>query len=379
MRIGINALFLLPGKVGGSEVHLRNLVKWLGKVKAHEFYIFINKESEGIFEELAPSFNVVACGVRGESRPMRILYEQFVLPHKVKKLGLDALVSAGMTAPFFVPASSFLLIHDLQHMNMPQNFGRLYLLFLRFFIYMSSVRSDAILTISNKVKKDIVGYYGIPEKDISVIYHGVDKDSFHARSDEEVRAIRAKYGLPPSFVLYIASSLPHKNYERLLDAFRILKAGRKELKLVLIGARDYGHEVIKKKIEELGLTGDVVFLGWLPFEDIPVIYSAAALFVFPSLHEGFGMPVLEAMACGVPVVCSDIEPLDEVAGGAARFVDPKDSGSIAAGMRDVLEDRALRERLVKDGFERAAAFSWEKTAADTLRAVTGWAGKGASH
>ena len=129
---------------------------------------------------------------------------------------------------------------------------------------------------------------------------------------QELDAVRKKYSLPASFALYIASSLPHKNYERLLQAFKIVKASHKDLKLVLIGARDYGHDVIKKKIEELGLEGEVVFLGWLPFEDIPVIYSAADLFVFPSLHEGFGIPVLEAMACGVPVVCSDIEPLDEV-------------------------------------------------------------------
>ena len=379
MRIGINALYLLPGKVGGSEVHLRNLVKWLGRNRAHEFYIFINRESAGIFEEIAPSFNVVPCGINAESRPLRILYEQVVLPYKVKKMGIDALVSAGMTAPFFVPAVSFLIIHDLQHINMPQNFGRMYLLFLRFFIYMSSIRSDAILTISNKVKRDIVKNYGIPGEDISVIYHGVDKGAFRAMGAQEIDAIRKKYGLPASFALYIASSLPHKNYERLLEAFKIVKASHKELKLVLIGARDYGHDIIKNKIEELGLAGEVVFLGWLPFEDIPVIYSAAGLFVFPSLHEGFGIPVLEAMACGVPVVCSDIEPLDEVAGGAARFVDPLSAESIAKGMTDVLSDRGLRDRLVKDGFERAAMFSWEKTAADTLKAIAARTVKGARH
>ncbi len=378
MRIGINALFMLPGKVGGSEAHLRSLVKWLARRKEHDFYIFINRESEGIFESLAPAFNVVRCGVAAASRPMRILYEQFALPFKVRRLGLDALLSPGMTAPFFVPATSVLVIHDLQHMNMPQNFEKLYLRFLRFFIYMSSVRSDAIITISNKVKRDIERYYRIPGSAISVVYHGVDRASFHERSEEEVMAIKAKYGLPASFVLYIASSLPHKNYERLLEAFRQLRGSRKELKLVLIGARDYGHEAIKKKIGELGLTDDVVFLGWLPFEDIPVVYSAAALFIFPSLHEGFGMPLLEAMAAGVPVVCSNIEPLDEVAGHAARYVDPLDAGSIAEGMADVLDNRELRGRLVKDGLARAASFTWERAAEETLNAIVAASG-GAAH
>jgi len=375
LRIGVNALYLLPGKVGGSEVHLRNLVKWLGKDRTHEYYIFVNRESAGVFEEIAPSFKVVPCALSAESRPARILYEQFVLPFKVRKLRLDALVSAGMTAPFFVPAASVLIIHDLQHVNMPQNFGRLYLVFLRFFIYMSSIRSDAIITISNKVKKDIVRYYGIPDGQISVVYHGVDRGLFYARGSDEVGAARKKYGLPASFVLYLASSLPHKNYERLLEAFSIVNKKRPGLKLVLIGARDYGHEAIRKKIDGLGLAGDVVFLGWLPFEDIPAIYSAADVFVFPSLHEGFGMPVLEAMACGVPVVCSGIEPLDEVAGEAARFVDPLSSQSIAEGVSEVLTDRALRGRLVEKGFERAASFTWEKTAAATLRAVSETTGK----
>lgn len=370
MRIGVNALYLIPGKVGGSEVHLRNLVRWLGKDRVHEYYIFVNRESAGIFEEIAPSFKVVPCAVSAESRPRRILYEQFVLPFKVRRLGLDALVSAGMTAPFFVPTASFLIIHDLQHINMPQNFGRLYLVFLRFFIYMSSVRSDAIITISNKVKKDIVRYYGIPGDEISVVYHGVDRDLFYARDAQEVGAARKKYGLPASFVLYIASSLPHKNYERLLEAFSIVKKKQAGLKLVLIGARDYGREAIRKKIDELSLSNDVVFLGWLPFEDIPAIYSAADVFVFPSLHEGFGIPVLEAMACGVPVVCSGIEPLDEVAGDAAMLVDPYDSSSIAGGIGEVLEDREIRGRLVEKGLERASAFTWEKTAAATLKAVS---------
>lgn len=370
MRIGVNALYLLPGKVGGSEVHLRNLVRWLGKDRVHEYYIFVNRESAGIFEEIAPSFKVVPCALSAESRPARILYEQFVLPFRVRKLRLDALVSAGMTAPFFVPAASFLIIHDLQHMNMPQNFGRLYLVFLRFFIYMSSVRSDAIITISKKVKKDIVRYYGIPGEDISVVYHGVDREVFYARGAHEVGAARKKYGLPASFVLYLASSLPHKNYERLLEAFGIVKKKRPGLKLVLIGARDYGHEAIRKKIGELGLTEAVVFLGWLPFEDIPAIYSAADAFVFPSLHEGFGMPVLEAMACGVPVVCSGIEPLDEVAGDAARFIDPHDSASMAEGIVEVLSDERVRRRLVEKGLERASSFTWEKTAAATLAAIS---------
>lgn len=377
MRIGVNALYLLPGKVGGSEIYVRNLVKWLPKAgRGNEFVVYANRESEGVFEEVPGRVRVVRCSVSASNRPARILYEQTVLPILAAKDRLDALISAGMTGPFVSTVPSFTMIYDLQHVNQPQNFGRVYLSFLRSIIYMSAKRSLALLTLSEKSKRDILKHYNIRPDRVDVTYLASDKASFSKKGPEEISDIRKKYNLPASFVLYIASSLPHKNYERLLEAFKIVKEGRKELKLVLIGARDYGHEAIKKKIAGLGLTDDVVFLGWLPFEDIPVIYSAADLFVFPSLHEGFGIPILEAMACGVPVVCSDIEPLDEVAGNAARMVDPKEVSSIAEGMVDVLNDKALREKLVKAGVKRAASFSWEKTAKDTMKAISAHINKG---
>lgn len=377
MRIGVNALYLLPGKVGGSEIYVRNLVKWLPRAgQGDEFVVYANMESDGVFEEAAGKVRVVRCRVRASNRPARILYEQTVLPYLASRDRLDALISAGMTGPFVSTVPSFTMIYDLQHINEPQNFGRLYLPFLRSIIYMSAKRADAVLTLSEKSKRDILKHYGLASDRVAVTYLASDRASFSRKGADETARVRKAYSLPASFVLYIASSLPHKNYERLLEAFKAVKARKPGLKLVLIGARDYGHDAIKRKIAGLGLAEDVVFLGWLPFEDIPAIYSAASLFVFPSLHEGFGIPVLEAMACGVPVVCSGIEPLDEVAGDAARMVDPKDAGSIAEGMLDVLTDRALRARLIEAGLRRAASFSWEKTAKDTLKAIYAHTGRG---
>ncbi|HBG46743.1 MAG TPA: hypothetical protein DDW94_07110 [Deltaproteobacteria bacterium] len=365
MRIGINALYLLPGRVGGSEIYLRNLVKWLPRVAPeNEFLLYVNKESEGVLG--AEGVRVVACNVRAESRPMRILYEQTVLPVLAMRHRLDALLSAGMTAPFFCPVHSVLMVYDMQHINEPQNFNRWYLLFLKSIIGLSAKRSKAVLTLSGKSKQDILEFYGLSPGKVAVTYLAADRSVFYRRADPEVAALRNKYGLPQEFVLYIASSLPHKNYERLLSAFAEVKRVRPELKLVLIGARDYGREAIKAKIASLGLEEGVLFLGWLPFEDIPGIYSAASLFVFPSLHEGFGIPVLEAFASGVPVVCSGIGPLDEVAGDAALFVDPLSVESIVGGMLKVLGDSRLRESLIAKGLKRALDFSWERTASETL-------------
>ena len=367
MKIGINALYLIPGKVGGSETYIRNLAKWLVKGgRDNEYFIFINQESQGIFEQLAPGMNVVLCPINAVNRPVRILLEQLILPFQARRYDLDILLSAGMTAPFYCPVTSILVIYDLQHINQPKNFSKIYLMFLRAIIYLSAKSTDGVITISQKVREDIVKYYKIPSEKIAVTYLAIDHNTFLPGDKEDIAQVREKYNLPERFILYPASSLPHKNHERLFQAFQIIKKRVKDIKLVLIGARDKGYDVISEKINRLGLQDDVVFLGWLPFEDIPLIYCLSEVFVFPSLHEGFGIPILEAMGCGVPVVCSGIEPIKEVAGYAAVFVDPYDPVSIAEGVLSALEDDLLRKRLIAEGFKRAKEFTWENTALGTL-------------
>ena len=376
MRIGINALYLLPGRVGGTEVYIRNLVKWLLKIDAeNEYFIFINKESAGIFEEFSPRLNIVMCPIHAQRRPVRVLWEQIALPMQIKKRNIDLLLSAGMTAPFLCPARSVLVLYDLQHVNQPWNFPKVFLFFLKALIYLSAKTSDSIITISEKVKGDIVKHYGIPPERVHAIHIGIDTGSFFIRKPAELKPVIDKYRLPSRFILYPAASLPHKNHERLLEAFKTVKKEEKTLKLLLTGARDYGHENIERKIKELDLKDDVIFLGWLPHEDMPAIYCASTLLIFPSLHEGFGMPVIEAFASGVPVVCSDIEPLKEIAEGAALFIDPYNPESIAEGILKVLNDGKLRQELIKNGLERAKNFRWEVLAEKTLSVLNSSSGR----
>ncbi len=367
MRIGINALYLIPGHVGGTEIHIRNLVKGLSDLDdKNEYFIFINKESQGFFDEIAPRMKVVCSPFRASHRPVRILWEQFILPLQVIYHRLDVLFSTGNTAPFLCPVRSVLTLHDLQHENYPENFSRLQLFFLKTIIRVSAKRAKRILTLSEKVRSDIIKHYKVPEDRISIVYHGVNNEAFYRRERADKEKIKEKYSLPERFVLYLASSLPHKNYMRLLIAFKEVVAEYPDLCLVLIGTREYGSPEIVKKIAELNLEENVIMLGWLPYEDIPLIYSASSLLVFPSLHEGFGLPVIEAMASGVPVVCSDIEPLIEIAGGAAELVDPFSEEAIALGIKKVLQDSELRSILIQKGLKRAQDFTWEKTAMKTL-------------
>ena len=379
MHIGINALYLLPGKVGGAETYTRNLVKWLLAVDPHNTYsIFINEESAGIFEALAPGIAVVPCPIKATRRPVRILWEQCVLPFQVRSRKIDVLLSTGLTSPVICPATSVLVIYDLQHENQPQNFSKVYLQFLKSIIRASAKSADAILTISNHVKNDVTKYYHIRPEQIEVTYLGVDRELFKADRAPLTREMREKYRLPDRYLLYAAASLPHKNHARLFAALKHAKKQIPALKLVLIGARDKGEDTLAKEIRRLGLEEDVVLLGWIPFEDVPSIYQGCEAFVFPTLHEGFGLPVIEAMACGVPVICSHIEPLIEVAGDAALFVDSLDSEAIGKAIVSLLNDPSARAVLVQKGYQRAREFTWEATARKTLSFIESVAGGAAA-
>lgn len=371
MIIGINALYLLPGKVGGSETYLRNLVRWLADIdRTNSYVIFINRESEGSIEAPAPNFHIVLCPFRAANRPLRILWEQGVLPRHIKRYKIDVLLSAGMTAPVRCPAASVLMLFDLQHVNQPGNFPWYYLPFLRAIIYASARSADGVLTISHQVRNDIVRFYHLPPGRIEVTHLAVDHAVFSPKGSPDAETVKARYGLPDRFILYAASSLPHKNHERLFQAFRRIREQAPDMKLVLIGARDKGERELVRIIDSLGLEQAVILLGWIPFEDVPSVYRACEAFVFPTLHEGFGLPVIEAMACGVPVVCSRIEPLLEVAGDAALFVDPLSPGEIAAAVIKVVTDQPERQRLVSAGLMRAGMFTWEATAKKTLAFLT---------
>lgn len=365
MKIGINALYLLPGMVGGSETYIRNLVANLARLdRDNEYILFVNRESEGIFRE-SPGVTIVPCPVRAGNRPARILWEQFILPFQVRKRGIKVLLSAGMTAPFCCPAKSLLVVFDLQHVNQPQNFSAFHLFFLRTIIYWSAKSADRIITISSHVKNDITKHYRIRPDAVTVTHLGVDHATYFPGSDDTA-GVKKKYSLPEHYLLYAAALLPHKNHERLLRAFREIKKELPERKLVFTGAWEKGFDKMAAVISELGLKDDVMMLGWVTLEDIPLIYRGAELFVYPTLHEGFGLPILEAMASGVPVVCSRIEPLTEVAGDAALFVDPHDHSDIARGILTVLREAFLRTKLIEKGLRRSGEFTWEKTARQTL-------------
>ncbi|OGP55703.1 MAG: hypothetical protein A2Y65_03055 [Deltaproteobacteria bacterium RBG_13_52_11] len=221
-------------------------------------------------------------------------------------------------------------------------------------------RADRIIVISDYIKKEGVNL-GLPEEKLRTIHLGCDREVFKTYPPQDLQSIRKKYGLPPHFMLFVGSIEPRKNLVNMIRAYVSLDKGiRKDIKLVLAGFKGWQHKEIMELLKKV--KSDVVYLGYLPDTELGKLYNLATLFIYPSIYEGFGLPPLEAMACGCPVVVSNAASLPEVCGDAAQYVDPHDVNSIAGGIAKGLSDETLRRSLIARGLERAKLFSWEHAA-----------------
>ncbi|MCS7287390.1 MAG: glycosyltransferase family 1 protein [Anaerolineae bacterium] len=278
--------------------------------------------------------------------------------------GVDLFHATEHLLPRFSRIKTVFTLHDLIFLFHPETHKPMNRWFLTLMMPRFLRAADAVITVSECTKKDAMRFYNIPEEKITVIYEGVSP-RFHPVSSEIVGAVRLKYGLPERFILYVGTIEPRKNLIALLEALHYLLTTY-HLQLVIVGKKGWLYEGFFRRLRELGLEERVHFTGYVPDEDLPALYSAADLFVFPSLYEGFGLPVLEAMACGVPVICSNTSSLPEVAGDAALLVDPTDVQALAKAIERALTDETLRAMLRAKGLERARMFTWEKTAQKTL-------------
>ncbi len=237
------------------------------------------------------------------------------------------------------------------------------------YIYPSLKKADKLIAISEFTKSELIKHLRIPEDKIAVVYMGIDHREYRPMPSND--EIVNKYKLPEDMkiILCVGAEIPRKNLSTLIEAFGKLKKDYEGVKLVKVGnpQASGAREKLMKSINKLGLEKEVIFTDFVTEEDLPQIYNAADLYVYPSFYEGFGLPVLEAMACGVPVITSNASSLPEVAGDAAITVDPHDANTLAKAMYDVLTNDQLRENLMKKGLERAKLFSWEKTAKETLK------------
>jgi glycosyltransferase involved in cell wall biosynthesis len=355
-RIGVNALYLIPGGVGGTEIYLRELLAALAVVDTtNEYLIFTNQETGSDLVPRQANFLWKPQAVRANSRPARILWEQIVLPLEAGRYRLDVLFNPGFTAPLLAPCPCVTTFHDLQHKRHPEHFRWFDLPFWRFLLWAAAHRSRRIIAVSEATRADLLRFYRLPPERIAVVPHGVNPEFFgldRARSED--------------YLLCVSTLHPHKNLERLIRAY---SRGKRNRKLVLAGMRGFQTEVIERLVRDSGVSDSVRLTGWVPRDELLRLYEQAFAFVYPSTFEGFGIPVLEALAAGIPVACSSIPPLHEVAGEAALFFDPVDEDSIGEALDRISTDDVLRARLATAGPERARRFTWQRSAELTLQTI----------
>jgi glycosyltransferase involved in cell wall biosynthesis len=265
-------------------------------------------------------------------------------------------------------AHTVLTIHDLIFLLFPEYHLPLNKWFLNRFVPLFVRRADAIIAVSRCTREDLIRHYAVPPEKITVIYEGVDARFRPVTDPDALARVRALYDLPERFILCVSTIEPRKNLSTLLEAVARLKgrAATRDLRLLIGGRKGWLYEGFFRRRRELGLEEEVILAGVVPDEDLPALYSAAALFVFPSLYEGFGLPPLEAMACGTPVITSDTSSLPEVVGEAGIMVALHDVDGLVEAMERVLTDEGEQKRMRERGLQQAATFSWERTARETL-------------
>ena len=369
MRIAINCQLLSMHRTGVGR-YIRELVRALAQVDdENEYLLYSNPHvPEGTFPS-KDNFTVKRARKPLLTATARILWEQLFLPVELLRDQIDVVHFPDQSYPLLpLPCPSAITVHDLVFKIYPQAYtwGKR---FYKNLTMMPAIgRASHIIVVSASTKRDVIEAYGIPSERSSVIHNGLSKDFRPISNPSELDATRARFSLPAEFILHVGTLAPDKNLAALIDAFVMLREKNAlEHRLVSVGPKGWLYDPLFRQVEKHGLQDEVQFLGYAGDEDLARIYSLADVFVFPSLYEGFGFPPLEAMACGTPVVTSNTSSLPEVVGDAALMVDPQDTAEIAEAIMTILGDSLVRKRLINRGFKRAEAFSWERTAMQTLQ------------
>ena len=357
MRIAIDARKLRDYGIG---TYVRNLLRHLARIdQSTEFVVLCRQTDAQTVQRLGANFRPVP----EKSAPYSIR-EQLTVPLDLRRERVDLFHAPHYVLPPLTPCPSVVTIHDCIHLRFPQYLpNRVAYAYARASLWIATHRSHRILTVSEASKRDILRYFRVPEKKIDVIYNAIDERFGQPPAPEEIERVRERYQLDGPFILYAGNIKPHKNLERLIEAFHSLRGGGgfDNVRLLIIGDEISKYATLRRAVHRHKLHKHVRFFGFVPDETLASLYRLASVFVFPSLYEGFGLPPLEAMASGTPVITSNVSSLPEVVGEAAILIDPYEPDSIADAMRRVLTDPALRDDLRRRGLERASEFSWDRS------------------
>jgi glycosyltransferase involved in cell wall biosynthesis len=365
LKVGLNLLHLVPGQTGGSEIYARRLIPALLEGGEPDLVLFASREGAPALraEPWAGGAEIVELPVTGASRGRRVLAEQTLLPRAARRSRIDLLHNLFTTAPVAPGVPQVTTILDLIYKRLPEAHSGVRSLGMRALAPLSAKRSTRIIAISESTKSDVVSFLGIDPSHVDVTYLA---PGFTGAVDPEPEAtLRERHSLGDApIVLSVSAHRPHKNLERLIDALAVLE---RPFVLVVPGYETRWEDELAAHVRRRGVQERVRLIGWLGDAELEGLYASATCMAFPSLAEGFGLPVLEAMTRGLPVACSNTTSLPEVAGEAALYFDPLDLPAMAGAIERLLGDAELRERLAEAGREQAARFTWERTAEGTRR------------
>ncbi|HEY4450066.1 MAG TPA: glycosyltransferase family 1 protein [Solirubrobacteraceae bacterium] len=367
MHVGLNLVFLVPGETGGMEVAARELIPaLLSQAPAGmRFTAFINREASAAGVQWRDLLPTVTVPVHARNRVQWVLGEQSLLVPQAARARVDLVHSLASTAPLWGPFRRVVTIHDLIYARFPDAHSGLRDKGMRVLVPLAARRSHRVIADSHSTRGDLIEILGLAPERIDVVPLGVAAQTrASAPAESETRA-RFELGDDRRVLLSLSAQRPHKNLARLIGALGEIAPERRPL-LVIPGYRTWHERELHELVARAGVSDDVRFPGWISAAEAEGLWAIADAFVFPSLYEGFGLPVLEAMARGVPVACSDASSLPEVAGDAALLFDPRSQSAIAEAVLRILEDEGLRERMRTLGRARAAQFTWELTARRTL-------------
>jgi len=377
MRIGINGFEAvvprfgydpktgLPNRVGSGEYCYRLLVALRRIDKKNTYIIYLPQEKSKDMPKESQNWHYkLAKG--------RLIWTLTALSKKLifNNDKIDVFFSPTHYLPFFIGIPTVIAVLDVSYLHFPELFKKKDLYQLKLWGGFSIRKADKIITISKSSKNDIIKEYKVDPAKIAVVYPGIKIQHLELKT-QDMKSVKAKYGIKGNYILFVGTIQPRKNIKRLIEAFSKLKSeelGFKiDLELVIIGKKGWMWKDILAAPKEFGIENKVKFLHTVSDDELPIFYKNATCFVLPSLYEGFGLPILEAMRYGCPVLTSDISSLPEAGGDAALYFNPEDVNDIVKNLKTIILDSELREKLIRKGYEQVKKFSWEKTAKETLK------------
>lgn len=370
--IGIDASRALVTKRTGTEHYSANLLRSLANLpeaKRYKFILYANIKSEQEAKERL-DFNLPASW-RIRAIPFPRLWTHMRLSGEMLTSPPSVLFVPSHVVPLWHPRRTVVTIHDLGYLQYPQAHTRLSRLYLHLSTIFSARSARRVIAISEATKRDLVAHYKIDPRKIKVIYHGRDPSFVRVEDTRKIEETIARYGVSQPYCLHVGTLQPRKNLGLLVEAWDKLRSKIEQPpQLLLAGKRGWLYDSLFEAVESRNLGNLVKFADYVEQSDLPTLYSGALAFTFPSLYEGFGLPPLEAMSCGTPVLASNTSSLPEVVGDAGLLLDPQDSGAWSDAIQRIIVDGDLRQTLSRKGLERAAQFTWERCARETLEVLS---------